>query len=294
MALKSMRSPQEVQTYFGDVAPPNGTPILADARGVRYWGIPQGTQLIRGVNLNCSMIRTPVRNDAEPTWFAWKPRTAKLYSRATGCINGFRTQHPLILLHLWNPYTAQFIASEIQKPQYTQLEKEAFAVYTGFGVDKSFRPGEDSPQVTLAKRNGWTGINTTNEAVRGILPQVTNQRAVVTRHGYETDVIDYLGFTWGAIENPNAANRISIYQCDMIVINLLRKMFPQVDGVLSPPLPSLGHGGVFHEELVLFPIISQKVTPIGSVNPSQIAGFFRRRTGKKKTRKQTRRNLIIK
>lgn len=233
--------------------------------GIRYRLFQPDTLLYRGTNktMPCDTIDESVRS-GRPEWYAQYRAVTRPYSEGGGCVLQFKTIKTLRLIDLWDPVTLNTVVKTYTEwyadKRITQEEYDAFRVTTGYGIDKH---DLNTSVVALFVHYGWGGNTSKASSVdlRGV-----GQIMFPGLSRISSGAVEWRGVVWGP--GPTHFNRTSTYQGDWIVMDTLYRMFPGYDGVYARPVPSTFHGGVFHEEFILFKEVPEKVVEV-SRTPAQ-------------------------
>jgi endonuclease/exonuclease/phosphatase family metal-dependent hydrolase len=248
------------------------TPIIDPKTNIVIQIQKKHSLLYRGVSQQCPIIREGVRS-TRSEWLAQDPQTARIYTKLgnskEGCLLIFKAIRDLKFIDVWRPETLKVIIAMASVPgNITPIERDAFIVFSGYGVDKSLTPFQP---LAIANRYGWAA-------------QPATDPKIVSIHGEELPAIklsssgtaQYVGLEWG--RGTNNFDRTSTFEGDMIVMKMLQRFFPSLDGVYARAVPSTFHGGVFAEEFILFPNAADKVKEVHR----NVGGSYRRRRSKRR------------
>jgi hypothetical protein len=272
------------QVYGGpNLGPPPGTSSFTGARGEAAWLVPPGIELIRGLRTTCDRAQTPLlpgRED-DPLYLTWRLRTARLY--ANDCVHEFTTKRPLQMLNLMHADTLQAL-----QRLFTNFDYSAYPV-----IEKYFKTHpsvrRDVPLTTRLNTFIGSGIGV--------------NRPIDARMYPGSQPAPGGGIIWQGIPyGPGQNSRNSIMYEDDIVVLAVATVLPEYDGILSLQAPN-SKGEMFHEEMIVFPQVSDKLTPV-SLEPFASLerkfntipalrtrlGAKRRKTRRTKTRRRTRAN----
>lgn len=287
--------PGEVWKYYGTVelGPPfNATKLLSNDGGAA-WLIPKDTKFLRGIDQGCSRLPYAIKDQRKPLWLTWRPSTALLYTRGhaddSACIHGFKAKRQLLLLNLMDGRTLLEFEQRMNKslvslpPQERDKIVDAYKVYTGRFTNKYINETEQ-----IAAKYGWTA--NLKGAVVSPFPATSFPHVKKTA---DNSVV-WENATYG--NNLENCMRASFMESDMIITLQVMKLFPGYDGILSLQTPGAAHGGSFHEEVIIFPNVLDKidfVTPLTPTQTRKLGGSLqsRKQTSKHKLRK-TRRSRV--
>lgn len=183
-------------------------------------------------------------------------KTAEMYAKPS--MLAFKNKRPLRLVNLMDPSNIKLIRSiaedrmETAKDALTvqTLEKglEALGIATGYGVtvEEQYARMDRDKYVDETKKIDQTTPPARNTKFRLRKPEDSRLRVL--------DAIEVMNPEGGSVVHGghrNHLNRLSILHIDNLMVHLLLKVLPALDGYYADAVPSLYHH-VFHPEICLF------------------------------------------
>ena len=184
-----------------------------------------------------------------------------VHTGSKGCFFVLKTTRPLKLIQIWNAVTMPVIIrmylDGLKNKTVTQIEYDAFRVFSGYGIDKHPTATVPSPVRKLALDNGFVNLDIYRSMAQRPTVSSITQDHVASIKQVSQGVIEIYGLQWGP--GKDQFERTSTNSADMTVMDTLARFFPGYDGIYAAPVPSTYHTGTFSEEYILFPDVMSKV-----------------------------------
>jgi len=232
---------------------------------IRYGILKEDSVLYRGLDKTCDIVKSSVR-PGRPEWFSQFKPVSEIYmpnvhTGSKGCFFVLKTTRPLKLIQIWNAVTMPVIIrmylDGLKNKTVTQIEYDAFRVFSGYGIDKHPTATVPSPVRKLALDNGFVNLDIYRSMAQRPTVSSITQDHVASIKQVSQGVIEIYGLQWGP--GKDQFERTSTNSADMTVMDTLARFFPGYDGIYAAPVPSTYHTGTFSEEYILFPDVMSKV-----------------------------------
>jgi hypothetical protein len=243
-------------------ADPNIRPIPFK---ISYAIIPTNLELYRGVSISCTDVKLETDSDKKYVYFTHKRFISEGYSKGQ-CVVTYKAKRDLILLDLWTASIWDYINTLLKKHPNGKTYSDILNKFNGTSIE----------------------LEQSKLAIPDYLDSVA--RSFPTGKVLQDSFV-YRNLKWGP--KLGQFKRSSSYKTDYDAIDVLIKLFPNIDGFYLTETPSYNHGSVydddntkvrkntFHSEIILTRPYINKIEFV-----SKTIGGKRRKTYRKKNKKR--------